>query len=138
MPVLTGSNEEGKEETMPRPVFLHQLDEMTRRGCDTPFCTHEHGAELYLTPRCHPGVGVRVESMEHLHGLPCGAVVGLRCWKCQAPVVQVALKTRVDLIPGCQHGRALDVLYSAGTLTVSCRRCHAVQATGEVAPYVPA
>ena len=40
---------------MPRPLFLHQLDAMSSRGCDTPFCAHEHGAELYLTPRCHPG-----------------------------------------------------------------------------------
>ena len=80
---------------------------------------------------------MRVESTENLHGLPCGAVV-LRCWKCQAPVVEVALTTRVDLTPACRHGRALDVMYSEGNLTVSCRRCHAVSATLAVAPYVPA
>jgi len=35
------------------------------------------------------------------------------------------------------HGSALDVMYSEGTLTVSCRRCHAVQGTVEVAPDGP-
>ena len=122
---------------MPSPLFLHQLDAMTSRGCDTPFCPHNHGAELYLTPRCHPGVGVRVEVMDDRHGLPCGAVVHLRCWKCQAPVVQVALTTCLDLTPACRHGSVLDVLYSEGNLTVSCRRCHAVYATVDVAPYGP-
>jgi len=133
-----GQERGGKGSDMPRPVFLHQLDAMTSRGCDTPCCAHEHGAELYLTPRCHPGVGVRVEAMDDLPGRPCGAIVGLRCWKCQAPVVEVALTARVDLTPACRHGRALDVLYSEGNLTVSCRRCHAVAATMVVAPYVPA
>lgn len=123
---------------MPRPLFLHQLDEMTSRGCDTPFCTHEHGAELFLTPLCHPGVGVRVEDVDDLHGLPCRAAVGLRCWRCQRPVVQVALTTRLELTPACRHGSALDVMCSEGNLTVSCRRCHAVSATVDVAPYVPA
>jgi hypothetical protein len=65
-------------------------------------------------------------------------VVGLRCWKCHAPVVAVALTTRVDLTPACWHRSALDVLYSEGTLTVSCRRCHAVQGVVRVAAYVPA
>ena len=122
---------------MPRPLFLHQLDEATRRGCQTPHCAHDHGGELYLTPLCHPGVGVRIEAMDDLHRLPCGAVVGLRCWKCQAPVVQVALTTRLTLTLACRHGSALDVMYSEGNLTVSCRRCHAVQGTVAVAPYGP-
>ena len=51
---------------MPRPVFLHQLDEALHRGCDTPGCAHEHGAEIFLTPRCHPGAGVRVEVLNDL------------------------------------------------------------------------
>jgi hypothetical protein len=123
---------------MSLPLFLHQLDEAVNGGCQTPHCSHAHGGELFLTPRCHPGVGVRIESMEDLHGLPCGAVVGLRCWKCQAPVVEVALTTCLDLTPTCWHRSALDVLYRGGTLTVSCRRCHAGQGTVEVAPYVPA
>jgi hypothetical protein len=123
---------------MSRPLFLHQLDEAVSRGCTTPGCTHDHGGDLFLTPRCHPGVGVRIETINDLHGLPCGGVVHLRCWKCQAPVVQVALTTRLDLTPTCRHGSALDVLYSEGNLTVSCRRCHAVQGTVDVAPYVPA
>ena len=122
---------------MPRPLFLHQLDEMTSRGCDNPFCTHDHGEELFLTPVCHPGVGVRVEPMDDLHGLPCAAVVHLRCWRCQRPVVQVALTTRLELTPACRHGSALDVMYSEGNLTVSCRRCHAVQGMMDVAPYGP-
>src|SRR5437762_9113461 len=42
-----------KETTMPRPLFLHQLDAMTSRGCDHPLCTHDHGEELFLTPVCH-------------------------------------------------------------------------------------
>ena len=122
---------------MPRPLFLHELDEMTSRGCDNSFCTHDHGAELFLTPLCHPEAGVYVEAMDDRLGLPCGAVLGLRCWKCLAPVVQVALTTRLALTPACRHGRALDVMYSEVNLTVSCRRCHAVSATVDVAPYVP-
>ena len=132
-----GPREQGKEETMPRPFFLHQLDEATRRGCQTPHCAHDHGGDLSLPPRCHPGVGVRIEAMDDLHGLPCGAVVGLRCWKCQAPVVQVALRTSLELTPACRHGSALDVMYSEGNLTVSCRRCHGVQGQVDVAPYRP-
>ena len=81
---------------------------------------------------------MRVEVLDDAQGLPCAAVLGLRCWKCLTPVVHVALMTRVDVTPACRHGRALDVLYSGGTLTVSCRRCHAVSATLTVAPYVPA
>ena len=122
---------------MPSPLFLHQLDEAASRGCTIPGCTHEHGGELFLTPRCHPGVGVRIEAMDALVGLPCGAVVHLRCWKCQAPIVQVALTTHLALTPTCRHGSALDVLYSGGSLTVSCQRCHAVQGTVDVAPYGP-
>ena len=71
------------------PLFLHQLDEALHRGCDTPGCAHDHSGALFLTPRCHPGVGVRVEQRDVPHGLPCGAAVSLRCWKCLAPVVQV-------------------------------------------------
>jgi hypothetical protein len=123
---------------MPRPLFLHQLDEALHRGCDTPGCGHEHGGELFLTPRCHPGAGVRVEVLDDAQGLPCAAVMGLRCWKCLTPVVHVALITRGDVTPACRHGRALDVLYREGNLEVSCRRCHAVGATMTVAPYVPA
>ena len=123
---------------MVRPLFLHQLDDMTSRGCQTPHCPHDHGGELFLTPVCHPGVGVRVEVMDDLHGFPCNVVAHLRCWKCQRPVVQVALTVRLDLTSACRHGSALDVMYSEGHLTVSCRRCHAVSATGDVAPYVPA
>jgi hypothetical protein len=75
--------------------------------------------------------------MEEVPGLPCNAVAHLRCWKCQASVVRVALTTRLALSPTCRHGSALDVMYSAGHLTVSCRRCHAVSATVDVAPYGP-
>ena len=77
-------------------------------------------------------------ALADLQGLPCCAAVGLRCWQCQRPVVQVALTTRLDLTPACRHGSALDVRYHEGNLTVSCRRCHTVQATGDVAPYIPA
>ena len=122
---------------MPSPCFLHHLDEATSRGCQTPHCAHDHGGALSLPPRCHPGVGVRIEAMDDLHGLPCGAVVGLRCWTCPAPVVQVALLTRLDLTPACRHGSALDVRDSEGNLPGSCRRCQAVQGTVDVAPYGP-
>jgi hypothetical protein len=123
---------------MSRPLFLHQLDEAVERGCQTPNCRHAHGREIFLTPLCHPGGGVRVEDLDDLHGLPWAAAVGLRCWRCHRPVAQVALTTRLARTPACRHGSALDVMYSAGKLTVSCRRCHTVQATVEVAPYVPA
>ena len=123
---------------MARPVFLHHLDEAVERGCQTPHCPHDHGSEIFLTPRCHPGVGVRIEHLDALPGSPWAAVVGLRCWRCQRPVVQVALTTRLELTPACRHGSALDVRYREGTLTLSCRRCHAVQGTADVAPCVPA
>jgi hypothetical protein len=122
---------------MPSPVFLHQLDEAVDRGCQTPHWAHDHGGELCLPPQCHPGVGVRLETLDDRRGLPWGAVVGLRCWKCQAPVVQGALTTRLTLTPACRHGSARAVMYSEGNLTVSCRRGHTVQGTVEVAPYGP-
>ena len=123
---------------MSRLLFLHHIDEMAGRGCGTPFCTHDHSDGLFLTPRCHPGVGVRLEYVEAPQGPPCRAAVGLRCWKCHAPVAEVALTTGLELTPACRHGSALDVRYYAGNLTVSCRRCHTVQGTADVAPYVPA
>jgi hypothetical protein len=52
-------------------------------------------------------------------------------------VVRVALTPPVALTPTCRHGSALDVLYTEGNLTVSCRRCHAVAAIMAVAVYVP-
>jgi hypothetical protein len=57
--------------------------------------------------------------MDALPGFPWD-VVHLRCWTCQATVVQVALTTRLELTPACWHGSALDVMYSEGNLTVSC------------------
>ncbi len=122
---------------MARPLFLPHLDEAVERGCQTPHCPHAHGSAIFLTPLCHPGVGVRIEHLDEWPGLPCAAVVGLRCWRGQRPVVQVALTTRLARTPVCRHGSALDVRYSAGNLTVSCRRCQAVQGTVAVAPYGP-
>src|SRR5438552_6762943 len=127
-----GPREQGKEDTMPGPLFLHQLDEATSRGCTTPGCTHAHGGALFLTPRCHPGVGVRIEAMDDRHGLPCGAVVGLRCWRCQAPLVQVALRLAFNPTRARGHGGALYLCYSEGNLTESGRRCHGVQGKVEV------
>ncbi len=66
---------------MARPLFLHHLDEAVERGCQTPNCPHDHGSEIFLTPLCHPGVGVRIENLDEVPGLPCAAVVGLRCWR---------------------------------------------------------
>src|SRR5438477_7352351 len=120
---------------MPSPLFLHQLDEAASRGCTIPGCTHEHGGELFLTPRCHPGVGVRIEAMDALVGLPCGAVVHLRCWKCQAPIVQVALTMPLTLTPACRHGSALYLLDNEGNLIFSCLAPHAVQGQVDAAPY---
>src|SRR3954453_2637553 len=74
-----------KEETMPRPLFLHELDEMTSRGCDNSFCIHDHGAELFLTPLCHPGAGVYVEAMDDRLGRPLGGVLGGACWEGRPP-----------------------------------------------------
>ena len=122
---------------MSRPLFLHHLDEAVERGCQTPNCPHDHGSEICLTPLCHPGVGVRIEHLDERPELPCAAVVGLRCWRCQRPVVQVALTMRLELTPGCRQGSTLDGMYSEGNLTVSGRRCHAVLGTVAVAPYGP-
>jgi len=53
---------------MSQLLFLHQLDESTSRGCNTPGCSHDHSDGLFLTPLCHPGVGVRVEDVADLQG----------------------------------------------------------------------
>jgi len=128
----------GKEECpMPDPVFLHQLDEIGARGCGNPFCTHDHLETVALVPRCHPGRGVRVDYAADRLDLPCGAVLRLRCRRCLGPVLEIALTARVALTPMCRHERACAVQYNAGQVTVLCQRCHAVQATADVAPYVP-
>ena len=86
-----------EEETMPRRRYSYiSLTRPSIEGATRP-CAHEHGAEIFLTPRCHPGAGVRVEVLDDSQGLPCAAVLGLRCWKCLTPVVHVALMTRVDV-----------------------------------------
>jgi len=123
---------------MPDPVFLHQLDEIGSRGCGNPFCTHDHLETFALVPRCHPSRGVQVDYAADRPDLPCGAVLRVRCRRCLGPVLEIALTTRVPLTPTCRHGRALDVIYDAGQVTVRCQRCHAVQATADVAAYVPA
>lgn len=122
---------------MRNPVFLHQLDELCNRGCGNPSCTHIHTDELYLIPLCHEGVGLRVDYAEARPDLPCGAVLWLRCRRCQAHVVAIALTAHVPLVPTCRHGRALDVRYQGGQVTVMCRRCSAPHGTADVAPYVP-
>ena len=103
-----------EEETMPRRQFLHQLDEALHRGCDTPGCAHEHGAEIFLTPRCHPGAGVRVEVLDD-----SGASVCRRAGAALLEVSHTGGPCRLDDArrrhPVCRHGRALDVLYSGGT-----------------------
>jgi len=96
---------------MLRPVFLPHLDEAIERGCQPPNCPHDHGSAIFLTSRCHPGGGVRIENLDELPGIPCAAVVGLRCWRCPRLVVQVALITRLELTPACRHGSALDGMY---------------------------
>ena len=122
---------------MPLPVGLHQREARVAQACSHPLCARDDGAALLLTPGCHPGVGVCVEVREAHRGSPCGAVVLLRCWPCRAPVVQGTLTTPVTRTPACRHGRALDVMDSAGHLTVRYWRCHAVQGAGAVAPYGP-
>jgi hypothetical protein len=122
---------------MPDPVFLHQLDEIGSRGCGNPFCTHDHRETCALVPRCHPRSGVRVDYAAVRPDLPCGAVLRLRCRRCLGPVLEIAVTARVALTPPCRHGRACDVQYRAGHVTVRCHRCHAVQGTAAVAPSVP-
>ena len=123
---------------MPDPVLLHQLDEIGSRGCGNPFCSHDHMDAFALVARCHPGRGLRVDYAADRPDLPCGAILWLRCRRCLGPVMEIALTTRVALTPTCRHERALDVQYNAGQVTVLCQRCHAVQATADVAAYVPA
>jgi hypothetical protein len=122
---------------MARPVFWHHLDAAVARGWQTPHCPYDHGREIVLPPWCHPGVSVRIEPLDTWQGIPGAAVVGLRCWRCQRSAVQMALTRRLARTPACRHGSALEVWYRAGTLTVSYRRCHAVQGTVAVAPYEP-
>ena len=99
------------------PYFFISSTRSPTGGVTLRFCTHDHGAEIFLTPKCRPGVGVRVAVVDDHQGLPCSAVMGLRCWKCHALVIHLALTTRLALTPTCRHGRALDVRYSEGTLT---------------------
>jgi hypothetical protein len=101
-----------------------------------PFCTHAHTDALYLSALCHQGTGVRVDYAPDRPDLPCGAILRLRCRRCTAFVTQIALIERVTLTPTCRHGRALDVRYSQGQVTVMCRRCQAPQGTAAVAPYI--
>jgi len=121
---------------MPSVRFLHHLDELAARGCCDPGCPHEHLQEAYVTSRCHAGAGLRVDYAPNDPGLPCGAILRLRCRRCQAFVTQIALIERVTLTPTCRHGRALDVRYRQGQVTVMCRRCQAPHGTAAVAPYI--
>jgi hypothetical protein len=123
---------------MARLAFLHTLDALTSRGCDNPLCHHDHSTGLFLVPLCHAGVGVRLDLHAAPPGLSYAAVAHLRCRRCRASVIEVALATPFELTPTCRHGRALDVCYHEGCLTVSCRRCAAGQGSVDVAAYRPA
>jgi hypothetical protein len=128
----------GRNSTTEKSVlFLHQLDELTSQGCSTPSCVHQHSDELFLTPRCHPGVGVRVGITDDVADLPCDAVLQLCCWQCHAEIVQVAITRPTSDLGTCAHQSALDVAYRAGRLTASCRRCHVLYFRAPVAAYVP-
>ena len=122
---------------MPDPVFLHEMDQLLDRGCGNPLCQHSHTDEIFLNPLCHEGTGLRVDDAPDRPDLPCGAVLRLRCRRCAKLAVEIALRERVPLTPTCRHGRALDVLYQGGRVTVMRRRCQAPQGTADVAPYVP-
>jgi len=88
------------------PLFLHQMDDLAARGCQTPGCTHEaHAGGLYLNQRCHPGAGVRVQYADDAHPEPCAAVLVLHCQRCAADVCSIALIARPALVPACQHTR---------------------------------
>ena len=119
------------------PLFLHHLDAMSHRGCMNPHCDHTLTDALYVTSRCHEDTGLRVDYAPDRPDLSCGAVLRLRCRRCARLAVEIALRERVVLTPTCLHGRALDVLYQDGSVTVMCRRCQAPQGTADVAPYVP-
>jgi hypothetical protein len=120
------------------PLFLHQMDDLAARGCQTPGCTHEaHAGGLYLNQRCHPGTGVRVQYADDAHPEPCAAVLVLHCQRCAADVCSIALSARPALVPACQHTRGLEVVYDEGTVTITCRACHAPYATIDVAVHGP-
>jgi len=120
------------------PLFLHQMDAMAARGCQTPGCTHgEHDRVLYMNQRCHPGAGVRVQYEDDDHPEPCAAVLRLRCQRCTQDICSIALAARPALVRPCQHTRGLEVTYEDGHVTISCRACQESYATIGVAAHGP-
>ena len=92
--------------------FLHHLDELVAGGCQSPVCPHEHSDGLFLAPFCHGPVGVCVGITDEVEGLPCDAVLQLRCWRCHAEITQVAIVAPVTDFHSCAHEQACDVLYN--------------------------
>jgi hypothetical protein len=80
---------------------------------------------------------VQVEVTDAAPPLPCAAIAQLRCRRCRTSVVRVALATRLELLPACRHGRALDVLYHEGLLTVWICSHDTGHMWEEISPHLP-
>lgn len=133
------------------PLFLHQLDDIISRGCQSPGCAHEGDCladGLYLTQRCHPRTGVDVTYEEHrpldatFQGAAMTAdasertrLLQVMCHQCQTVICTVALAEQPIWAPGCEHKakHGLEVRYQEGLVTVACYRCHRIAAVAAVA-----
>lgn len=74
--------EDYHHELQPMIISLTDVPSILARGCQEPGCTHDHGNELALHQRCHPGVGTYAWLQEK-DGI---AIVDLRCRQCEKHV----------------------------------------------------
>jgi hypothetical protein len=116
-------------------AFSQDIEATLSRGCSDPDCDHDHLHEAYLTPICHTSAGLRVDYAPVPPGVPCPAVLRLRCRRCTRLVASLAVTAPLPLTPACRHGRAVDVCYSAGMVTVECRTCQTPYVTLTVLPH---
>jgi hypothetical protein len=66
-------------------LYIEELDEATKRGCQDPRCAHKDHKELDLAQRCHTGAGA-VASYELGSGQ-----LKISCFKCRKIICIVAV-----------------------------------------------
>lgn len=71
--------EDYNKELQPMIISLTDVPGILANGCQEPGCTHDHGNELALHQRCHPGAGSRAWLQQD----GCVAVVELKCCECE-------------------------------------------------------
>jgi len=75
-------------------VYLEDLQDLVRGGCQTPGCTHNHD-RMVAVARCHPKA--RVDAII----TASKGVIDLRCGQCERAIVTIAVASRpaIDLLP---------------------------------------